>query len=127
MEQHWLSHGWPRSPTLRGVRRQADRKGACCGAEGPASGDSRTDGLGGRALRSGAGSPESRAQGEGEASPGARTTGSASSGREGDARRLETRWGATPTRERGLYLERPEVKKGFKQENVARGGVLSNT
>ena len=116
MKQHWLSHGWPRSPTLYGVRGRADRKGGCCGAEGPASGDARTDGLGGTGLRSETDSPESRDRGDGAAS-----LGSASSGREGDAA------GATPTPERGLYLARPEVKKGFKQENVARGGVLSNT
>ena len=37
-----------------------------------------------------------------------------------------TRQGATPTRERGLYLARPEVKKqGFKQENVAKSGVYA--
>ena len=51
MEQHWRSHGWTRSPTLRGVRRRADRKGGGgegCGAEGPASGDARTEGLAGR-------------------------------------------------------------------------------
>ena len=33
-----------------------------------------------------------------------------------------TRRSATLTRERGLYLAKPEVKTGFKQENVARGG-----
>ena len=73
----------------------------------------------GRGLRSGAGSPESQDRGEGAASPGAGARGSASSGREEDAAAR----GATPTPERGLYLARPEVKKGFKQENVARVGV----
>ena len=115
MEQHWRSQGWTRSPTLRGVRGRADRKGGCCGAEGPASGDARTDGLGGTGLRSETDSPESRDRGDGAAS-----LGSASSGREDDAA------GATPTRERGLYLARPEVKRGFKPENVARGGAYAD-
>ena len=116
MEQHWLSHGWPRSPTLCRVRGRADRKGACCGAEGPASGDSRTDGLGGRALRSGAGSPESRDPGEG-------------------ARPI---WALPPavektTRQARLQLAREgftsqgqRLKKGFKQENVVRGSVYAD-
>ena len=116
MEQHWLSHGWPRSPTLCRVRGRADRKGACCGAEGPASGDSRTDGLGGRGLRSGAGSLESRDRGEGARPIWALPP----------AVEKTTRRGATPTPERGLYLATPEVKKGFKQENVARGGVYAD-
>ena len=77
-------------------------------------------GAGRDGAQSEAGSPESRDQGGGAASPGAGATGSASSGREGDAA------GATPTPERGLYLARPEVKKGFKQENVARGGVYAD-
>ena len=105
---------------LWGVRGRADRKRGCCGAKGAASGDARTEGLGGRGLRSGAGSAESRDQGEGAASQGAGATGSASSGREGDTA------GVTQTRERGLYWARPEVKKGIKQENVARGGVYAN-
>ena len=120
MQQHWLSHGGPRSPALRGVRGRADRKGGCCEAQGAASGDARTEGLGGRGLRSGAGSAESRDQGEGAASQGAGATGSASSGREGDAAGRDSN-----SRERALLGE-AEVKKGFKQDNVARGGVYAH-
>lgn len=120
MKQHWLSHGWPRSPTLYGVRGRADRKGACCGAEGPASGDARTEGLGGTGLRA------RRALRNPGTREGARPL------RERGPRALPPavekakRRGATPTPERGLYLARPEVKKGFKQENVARGGVYAD-
>ena len=77
-------------------------------------------GAGREGAQSEAGSPESRDQGGGAASPGAGATGSASSGPEGDAA------GATPTRERGLYLATPEVKKRFKQENLARGLVCAD-
>ena len=80
MQQHWLSHGGPRSPALRGVRGRADRKGGCCGARGAASGGARAERLRGRGLRSGAASPEPRERGDGAA-----YLRSASSGREGDA------------------------------------------
>ena len=50
---------------LWGVRGRADRKRGCCGAKGAASGDARTEGLGGRGLRSGAASLESRDRGKG--------------------------------------------------------------
>ena len=60
-------------------------------------------------------SRESRDWGEGAA-----YQGSASSDLEDDT------VGGTPTRERGLYLARPELKKGFKQENVARGGIYAH-
>ena len=92
---------------LWGVRGRADRKRGCCGAKGAASGDARTEGLGGRGLRSGAGSAESRDQGEGAASQGAGATGSASSGREGDAAGCYSN-----SRERALLGE-ARGKQGF--------------
>ena len=95
---------------------RADRKGGPCGAQGEAWDTRGQRGWEGRGLRSGAGSPESRDRGEGAASPGA--------GRRAlpTAVGKATRRSATLTRERGLNLARPEVKTGFKQENVARGG-----
>ena len=61
----------------------------------------------GRGLRSGAGSPESRGRAEGAASPGAEATGSAYSGREGDAAERDSN-----SRQRTVLGE-ARGKKGF--------------
>ena len=121
MEQHWRSQGWTRSPTLRGVRGRADRKGGR--PEGKKDRPEETRGQRGW---------ERRGSGAGRALRNPGTREGARPLRERGRRALPpavekaTRRGATPTPERGLYLATPEVKKGFKQENVARGGVYAD-
>ena len=113
MQQHWLSHGGPRSPALRGVRGRADRKGGCCGARGAASGGARAERLGGRGLRSGR--PPRNPGSGGTARPICALP---------PAVEKATRRGATATRQRGLYLARPEVKTGLSAGKCRRRRCL---